>query len=826
MVETIREYRILSMLGEGGMGRVYLADDPMLDRKVALKVLNSEFVKDPGFIARFKQEAKVQSSLRHSNIVALHTFFQEEGKYCMVLEYAEGETLKSLIERRGALPVDRAVRIMAQILDAVGHAHSKEIIHRDIKPSNIMIGPNDAVKVMDFGIAKILGERGLTKTGAKVGTLYYMSPEQVTAPKSLDQRTDVYSLGIVLYEMLTGKIPFDTDTESDFELMQQIVDRPVPSVASVVSGIPQNVAECVRAATMKDRNERIASCDSFRAVLLGKLPHAVPLKKSVPLPAIVAPVPPPPRPGVGGWLGFFGIVLVGFAPFGCIYAVGATAAGLEQVNRWSYQSSDDVRIYLLLNLLLTGIVTGFSIRAGAAILGSHQEAIRRVRAYSNVYLGLGLLEAFLPLVVNLQRFAGMADGVSFKTGFLATVVWYLVITSYFKKSKRVRDTLGQNLKSIPWSLYLPVGSRSMNSNGSSAAAPGVTSGPRTRAAYYSLAITAAGTILFGMSGFPAFMMFLLLPVAVLAGSEFFVGGVTPPDSARGTRMPFQVIASGIFAGFLPFLFPLLASGGVEAVFVATLYGGLMVGIPIVCLRHIDNRKPGLLSNGVFGLISRDTLSGWGRVSAAALAVMKIIQFVYLISGDPIPFQQLTGGTGVIYFIQFLGALAVIPVGVRILEEGGKVPVVWMGWALGGIVLISIMMLPALCLEIGLFRFNWVGPDSVFIQSGASVLNSIWLSARIMVGLWLVLVILAKYRHPGWPNYLLWLAGAGALFGLMPLYAQLDSIHLISLAAYYGVICPSSWGTSGAMVLSTLFHIGFAGFFGALAYKWSPQDKRA
>ena len=223
-MEQIREYKIKNKIGEGGMGEVYLAEDENLGRQVAIKMLAPELMRNAELVERFKQEARLQASLIHPNIVALHTFFMHENMLYMVMEYAQGITLKEVIKQKGKLDESTAKHIMLQILEGVGFAHQKGIVHRDLKPSNIMIDSNLDVKIMDFGIAKVLGDRGMTKTGTKMGTLYYMSPEQVKAEKDIDQRTDIYSLGIIYYEMLTGKVPFNTDTESDFEVMREIVD--------------------------------------------------------------------------------------------------------------------------------------------------------------------------------------------------------------------------------------------------------------------------------------------------------------------------------------------------------------------------------------------------------------------------------------------------------------------------------------------------------------------------------------------------------------------------------------------------------------------------
>ena len=211
----------------------------------------------------------MQSLLVHPNIVTLHTFFHEGGKYCIVMELAEGGTLKQLIEQEGAIPGARALSIFRQVLKAVGYAHAKNIIHRDIKPSNIMVGSDDRVKVMDFGIAKIMGERGLTSTGVKVGTLWYMSPEQVKAAKNIDQRTDIFSLGVTLYETLTGRLPFEADTESDFEIMDAIVNQEFIPISRWLSGVKQNVSDAIRIATDKSRENRFETCAEFEEALFG-----------------------------------------------------------------------------------------------------------------------------------------------------------------------------------------------------------------------------------------------------------------------------------------------------------------------------------------------------------------------------------------------------------------------------------------------------------------------------------------------------------------------------------------------------------------------------
>lgn len=254
------QYSIVRELGQGGMGTVYLAEDRMLDRHVALKVLSPSLTRDPKFVERFRQEAKIQSSLVHPNVVSLYTFFNDGGTYWMVMEYVEGQTVKHLIEGHGAMEELRAKTVIREILEGVEYAHRRGIIHRDVKPGNIIVTADGSVKIMDFGVAKILGNQGLTRTGAKVGTIYYMSPEQVRGEKDIDHRTDIYSIGATFFEMLTGRRPFDDDTDSDFVIMEQILERPFPSVRDLNPGISEKTSRLISRMTEKARDLRPSSC--------------------------------------------------------------------------------------------------------------------------------------------------------------------------------------------------------------------------------------------------------------------------------------------------------------------------------------------------------------------------------------------------------------------------------------------------------------------------------------------------------------------------------------------------------------------------------------
>jgi serine/threonine protein kinase len=307
MLDQIRDYKLLQKLGEGGMGTVYLADDIMLERKVAIKVLNPLLTKDSHFTERFRNEAKVQASLVHPHIVALYNYFREGDNYCMVMEYVEGVTLKQLIANTGPLPEQKVVWILNQTLEAVGFAHKKGIIHGDIKPSNILITKDNTVKILDFGIAKILQDKGLTKTGTKLGTVYYMSPEQIKALRDIDHRTDIYSIGVTLYEMLSGRIPFNVDTDSDFEIMNEIVSGEIKDPREIYPHISGWLVDVLFASVEKDRDKRIQSTDEFINKLLAKEGKSIPAPdktvieevKSTPQDELKTKIaPPPPMPPV------------------------------------------------------------------------------------------------------------------------------------------------------------------------------------------------------------------------------------------------------------------------------------------------------------------------------------------------------------------------------------------------------------------------------------------------------------------------------------------------------------------------------------------------
>jgi serine/threonine-protein kinase len=260
----IANYRITEMLGEGGMGVVYKAVDVNLDRPVAIKVLNSDLVRNPELVERFRVEARAQANLNHPNLATLYSFIVHEGTTIMVMEFVDGETLEKMIRRRGPIPSQEAIPLFKQALLGIGYAHRMGIIHRDLKPSNLMLSRNGMVKVMDFGIAKMMGTRGMTRTGTQMGTAFYMSPEQVLN-KAVDIRSDIYSLGITLYEMLTGHVPFEA--ESDYQIMANHVSTPPPLPTRFYPYIPQGVENAVVRAIEKNPDARFQTVEEFGLAL-------------------------------------------------------------------------------------------------------------------------------------------------------------------------------------------------------------------------------------------------------------------------------------------------------------------------------------------------------------------------------------------------------------------------------------------------------------------------------------------------------------------------------------------------------------------------------
>ncbi len=265
--DRILSYIVERELGEGGMGTVYLARHTVLDQHVAIKALSPALARDEALRMRFIQEANIQAKLRHPGIVQVLTAEMEGEQPSLVMEYIEGKSLSEVLDLRGPLPVDDAIKIMTQVLMAVGYAHKQGVIHRDLKPSNVMVVATGEAKVTDFGIAKVLGSSKLTRTGTAMGSAHYMSPEQILNPEMVDARSDIYSLGCVFYEILTGRPPFgDKDiaaTDNDFKIKTAHVNETVPALDTLRSDIPVWLALSVMGMLDKEPEQRSSSCDAI-----------------------------------------------------------------------------------------------------------------------------------------------------------------------------------------------------------------------------------------------------------------------------------------------------------------------------------------------------------------------------------------------------------------------------------------------------------------------------------------------------------------------------------------------------------------------------------
>ncbi len=246
-------YEIIKSIGEGGMANVYLAKDTILDRQVAVKVLRGDLSTDEKFIRRFQREALSVSNLSHPNIVEVYDVGEEDGQYYIVMEYIEGKTLKQLLNKRGALTLPEVIDIMTQLTDGLSHAHEAYIIHRDIKPQNIMIEDNGTIKITDFGIAMAVNATQFTQTNSVMGTVHYLPPEQANG-KGATVKSDIYSLGILMYELLTGSVPFKGDNAVEIALKH--MKEKLPSIRKQNPLIPQSVENIVIKACAKNPRNR------------------------------------------------------------------------------------------------------------------------------------------------------------------------------------------------------------------------------------------------------------------------------------------------------------------------------------------------------------------------------------------------------------------------------------------------------------------------------------------------------------------------------------------------------------------------------------------
>lgn len=261
-------YEILKSIGEGGMANVYLAHDSILDRDVAIKVLRGDLENNEKFIRRFQREAKSVSDLSHPNIVEVYDVGEEDGQHYIVMEFIDGKTLKQLVQKRGALTVTEVVDIMAQLTDGLSQAHDAYIIHRDIKPQNIMILDNGMIKITDFGIAMSMNATQLTQTNSVMGSVHYLPPEQASG-KGATTKSDIYSAGILMYELLTGSVPFKGDNAVEIAL-KQMKER-IPSIRKQNPLIPQSIENIVLKATAKNPKNRYATIQEMHEDIIHAL---------------------------------------------------------------------------------------------------------------------------------------------------------------------------------------------------------------------------------------------------------------------------------------------------------------------------------------------------------------------------------------------------------------------------------------------------------------------------------------------------------------------------------------------------------------------------
>ena len=309
-------YQIIKMLGEGGMGAVYKARDLELDREIALKVIRPELTSNPEILQRFKQELILARQVTDRNIIRIFDLGEAQGIKFITMEYVEGQSLYDILRKQGKVPVDEAVEIMKQMLSGLRAAHREGIVHRDLKPGNIMRDAQGRIVVMDFGLARSIGGDGMTRTGAMLGTMEYMSPEQAQALE-VDARSDLYTVGLICYELLTGKMPYHADS-AVASLLKRMQERAVPA-SDFDSSIPQPISELVSSCLERDPAQRWQSAQEILVRLdeiQGKRPPSlISSRPPVSLPPTLAPppstvvVPPsPPKKRVG--LGVLALVVV------------------------------------------------------------------------------------------------------------------------------------------------------------------------------------------------------------------------------------------------------------------------------------------------------------------------------------------------------------------------------------------------------------------------------------------------------------------------------------------------------------------------------------
>jgi serine/threonine-protein kinase len=297
MISHLGRYEIISELGQGAMGVVYKARDPLIDRVVAIKTINLSLALDEKeeYEARFYQEARAAGRLSHHNIVTIYDVGKSGDVAYIAMEFLEGRELRDILNEKRVLPVEQVIDIVAQVAEGLAYAHERGIVHRDVKPSNIMVAHDGHVKITDFGIARMASAAVRTQTGMVLGSPKYMSPEQVVG-KVTDQRSDIFSLGIMLYEMLTGRAPFTGENIN--AIMYQTLNAVPPQPSSLNPAVPEMLNFIVAKALVKEMEDRYQSARELandlracRASVRGQAPIAAPVSSAAPVPALGESMP-------------------------------------------------------------------------------------------------------------------------------------------------------------------------------------------------------------------------------------------------------------------------------------------------------------------------------------------------------------------------------------------------------------------------------------------------------------------------------------------------------------------------------------------------------
>ena len=299
--QKVGKYQVAEALGRGGMAEVYKAYQESLDRYVAIKVMHSFLADEEGFLARFQREARAMASLNHRNIVGVYDFDVQEGMYYIVMEFVSGGTLKDrlsdLVKSGDQMPLEESVRIAMEVGDALAYAHGRGMVHRDVKPGNIMLDEQRHAVLTDFGIAKILSGPTVTATGAMIGTPAYMSPEQGLGQPG-DERSDLYALGVLFYQMVTGRLPYDADTP--LAVILKHVNDPIPQPAELNTDIPPEIHAVIIKAMAKNPAERYQTAVALITDLQSAAADSdLDLGAAVALSSLVDRPTPPPTPRGG-----------------------------------------------------------------------------------------------------------------------------------------------------------------------------------------------------------------------------------------------------------------------------------------------------------------------------------------------------------------------------------------------------------------------------------------------------------------------------------------------------------------------------------------------